>query len=57
MIVKENLDLTEYNSYKVHSVAALALFPESVDDSLADSYCSTRLADAEIIMKILTIKL
>ena len=32
MIVKENLDLTEYNSYKVHSVAALALFPESVDD-------------------------
>lgn len=32
MIIKENLDLTEYNSYKVHSVAALALFPESVDD-------------------------
>lgn len=32
MIIKENLDLTEYNSYKVHSIAGLALFPESVDD-------------------------
>lgn len=32
MIVKENLDLTEYNSYRVHSIAALALFPESLDD-------------------------
>lgn len=32
MIVKENLDLTEYNSYRVHSIAVLALFPESLDD-------------------------
>lgn len=27
-----NLDLTEYNSYKVHSIAALAFFPECLED-------------------------
>ena len=32
MKIEHNLDLTEYNSYKVHSVAAVALFPESVSD-------------------------
>ena len=29
-----NLDLTSYNSYRVHSIAALALFPESESDFL-----------------------
>lgn len=29
-----NLDLTEYNSYKIHSIAALALFPECREDFL-----------------------
>lgn len=32
MIVKYNLDLTEYNSYRVHSIAELAIFPESIED-------------------------
>lgn len=29
-----NLDLTSYNSYRVHSIAAIALFPESESDFL-----------------------
>lgn len=32
MKVKYNLDLTEYNSYRIHSVAELAIFPESIGD-------------------------
>ena len=32
MNVQYNLDLTEYNSYRIHSVARVAYFPESKDE-------------------------
>lgn len=32
MKILRNLDLTDYNSYKVHGIASIALFPESVED-------------------------
>ena len=45
-----NLDLTEYNSYRVHSKAAIAMFPESVDDfkEICNNYC---VSDSYIIGK------
>ena len=32
MKIINKLDLTEYNSYRVHSVAETAFFPETVDE-------------------------
>ncbi len=50
MEIKYNLDLTEYNSYRVHSKASIALFPESVEDFffICQNY---HIADAYIVGK------
>lgn len=50
MIVKHNLDLTDYNSYKVHSTAALALFPENEEDFLS-LLVNENITNAHIIGK------
>lgn len=35
MKIIHNLDLTEYNSYKVHSIAETAYFPETIEDVIS----------------------
>ena len=50
MIVKRNFDLTEYNSYRVHSSADTVLFPQCVEDfkTILNEY---NIADAYIVGK------
>ena len=50
MIIRHQLDLTEYNSYRVHSIAELALFPEKVED-FKDIIASYDLNKAHIVGK------